>query len=90
VPAAVTAAVFARDGGCVAREVVEVRCWGPLAPHHTWRKGQGGPDEAWNLVTLCAAHHTWVHAYGRRGIVKERGWLRSPPPRGLADPTGIG
>lgn len=37
-------------------------CWGEHHPHHLWLQGQGGPDEPWNLIELCANHHRWVHA----------------------------
>lgn len=54
--------VFTRDGGCVAKALVpQVSCRGAEQAHHLWRKSQGGPDEEWNLKTLCAAHHHWVH-----------------------------
>lgn len=58
----VLADVVRRDGGCVARTiVVEVACWGRLDPHHVLRRSQGGSDDPSNLVTLCRAHHSWVH-----------------------------
>jgi hypothetical protein len=28
-----------------------------LHPHHIWRQGDGGPDEPWNQITVCASHH---------------------------------
>ncbi len=30
---------------------------GPLHPHHIVYSSQGGPDELWNLITLCAFCH---------------------------------
>lgn len=54
--------VLARDRGCVAHGL-DVRCFGPLDPHHLWRRGQGGPDEAENLVTLARTCHSYVHAH---------------------------
>ena len=30
--------------------------------HHIRRRSQGGQDTAENLIWICAAHHTWVHA----------------------------
>jgi hypothetical protein len=31
--------------------------------HHVWFRSKGGPDEKWNLLGLCAAHHLHgVHA----------------------------
>jgi 5-methylcytosine-specific restriction endonuclease McrA len=35
---------------------------GAMHVHHRVRRSQGGQDEPWNLITLCAAHHSWVHA----------------------------
>lgn len=55
--------VFDRDGGCLGRYLLDGRCWGEPAPHHVWRKGQGGPDRLENLVTLCQLHHGWVHGH---------------------------
>lgn len=64
VPAEVRDLVAARDRGCVgARLVPSIKCWGPLDPHHILRRSQGGTNDADNLVTLCRAHHDWVHAH---------------------------
>ena len=30
--------------------------------HHIRRRSQGGQDTAENLIWICAAHHSWVHA----------------------------
>ncbi len=38
--------------------------------HHIWWRSGGGPDDPWNLITLCAAHHQMVH----EGIVQIGGW----------------
>jgi hypothetical protein len=32
-----------------------------LHVHHIWFRSQGGPDDIWNLVTLCNACHDGVH-----------------------------
>lgn len=29
-----------------------------LSHHHIWPRGTGGPDETWNIVTLCADCHS--------------------------------
>lgn len=34
--------------------------WSPEI-HHIIFRSQGGPDEAWNLITLCKVHHQEVH-----------------------------
>jgi len=54
-----------RDGGCLLRDttLTDQACWGRLDPHHVQPRGRGGPDELWNLITLCRAHHDWVHAH---------------------------
>jgi len=58
-----------RDRGCVgARLVTEIACWGPLDPHHILRRSQGGTNDPDNLVTLCRAHHDWVHAHPARSV----------------------
>jgi 5-methylcytosine-specific restriction endonuclease McrA len=75
--------VIQRDGGCVAEHLLPgVECRGGEEVHHLWRRSQGGPDEAWNLKTLCAAHHTWVHAN-----IKEARKLDLLRSRGQTEPT---
>lgn len=75
VPTSVRNDVFARDRGCVAVLLVrDVRCSGPLDPHHVLRRSQGGTDTADNLLTLCRAHHRWVHEHPALSI--EIGLLR--------------
>lgn len=32
-----------------------------LEVHHILYRSHGGPDEAWNLVTLCKQHHMQAH-----------------------------
>lgn len=84
VPAAVYREVAMRDGGCVLARAelagFSGGCWGRLDPHHVWRRSQGGPDEAWNLVLLCRAHHSWVHDSGHGRTI---GLLKSAPPKNL-------
>ena len=38
----------------------------PLQAHHLVHLSQGGPDDAWNLTGVCAAHHLCIHS----------GWVR--------------
>jgi hypothetical protein len=59
--------VLARDGW---------RCQAPrcrsrahLHAHHIIFRSRHGPDTAWNLVTVCAAHHRMIHA----GLIRVRG-----------------
>ena len=33
------------------------RCTQSLEVHHIVKKSQQGPDELWNLITLCNKHH---------------------------------
>lgn len=64
-----------RDRGCVgARLVPDVTCWGPMDPHHILRRSQGGSNDPENLVTLCRAHHDWVH--GNPSASNDLGLLR--------------
>jgi hypothetical protein len=77
VPKAITSEVVLRDGGCVAPSMIPaVKCWGRLDPHHVLRRSQGGPDTPENLVTLCRAHHDWVHTNPKHA--RELGLLKQP------------
>lgn len=45
--------------------------------HHIVLRAQGGPDEAWNLLHVCARVHTWAHDENRAeaerlGIIRRR------------------
>ena len=53
--------VLARDGWeCML-------CGRPAVDtHHILYRSQGGPDEAWNLISLCRTCHDLVHAQGPR------------------------
>lgn len=58
----VVAEVVARDGGCVARDLVpEVECWGPLDVDEVVSRGvrPGGHLDAGNAQALCRGHHEW-------------------------------
>lgn len=55
----------------------ELECKGRLDPHHIVPRGRGGKDLAGNLITLCRAHHDWVHSHPEEATVK--GLLASPP-----------
>lgn len=46
--------------------------------HHVILRGQGGPDELWNLLDACAACHRYVHDHPAESYENE--WLR----KGLA------
>lgn len=37
-----------------------------LEVHHILYRSQGGPDEEWNLITLCDEHHRLAHSNKRR------------------------
>jgi 5-methylcytosine-specific restriction endonuclease McrA len=73
-------ACYARDGGCVMRPELggdrpgPASCYGRLDPHHVLPRGRGGADELSNLVTLCRAHHDWVHAHP--SVARPAGLLR--------------
>jgi hypothetical protein len=63
--------------------VAGIPCTGVLDVHHRMLKGIGGTSRPWRdwlprLITLCRAHHTWVHDKERRlaelaGIIVRRG-----------------
>jgi hypothetical protein len=36
-----------------------------LQIHHINYRSQGGPDEVWNLILLCDAHHRLMHTSKR-------------------------
>lgn len=59
------AAALARDGGCVAGRVVrDVKCAGPLDAHERLPRSRGGsPYDLDNVLTVCRAHHEWIHGH---------------------------
>ena len=64
VPKPIRDQVLARDQGCRAlRLVPEIRCFGPIDPHHVLRRSQGGKDTVENLIAVCRAHHDWIHQH---------------------------
>lgn len=62
-------AVLARDRGCRFPGCGATR---HLHVHHVWHWADGGPTDLANLVTLCGAHHRFVH---------ERAWTVTPASR---------
>ena len=62
IPAAIKRAVLERD----RHRCVVCKKTASLHLHHYKHVAQGGPNTTGNLVTLCANHHTAVHA----GLVK--------------------
>lgn len=74
VPKDIYEAVLARDAGCKAAGVAPGQCQGRIDPHHILRRSQGGPDTMENLVSLCRAHHSWVHDHP--GESYELGFLK--------------
>jgi hypothetical protein len=58
---------FTRDGwrcqapGCGSRA--------HLHAHHVIHRSRNGPDEGWNLVTVCVSHHEMIHS----GCISVRG-----------------
>jgi 5-methylcytosine-specific restriction endonuclease McrA len=43
--------------------------------HHVQFRSEGGPDESWNLLTLCSFCHDEVHAYRLFISVPEDNWI---------------
>ena len=70
IPEKVKQAVFARD---------DLTCqWcmvpgGALDAHHVTRRSQGGPDAAWNLVSVHRICHRYIHEHPTEA--KRRGFL---------------
>ena len=77
VPKDIYEQVLARDGGCVARQLMpEVQCAGRIDPHHALMKSQGGRDTLEDLISVCRAHHNHIHANPARsydlGLLRHR------------------
>lgn len=83
--------VSRRDGGrCRCAELARTLppgavpwppgCRGRRDPHHIWktrRDGRGGPKaDAANMITLCRAHHDWVHTARNKAVAVELGLLK--------------
>ncbi|MEX2627241.1 MAG: DUF222 domain-containing protein [Ilumatobacteraceae bacterium] len=64
IPAATRRHVLARDGGC---RVPGCGCRVRLDLHHVVHRHDGGTNDTWNLVAICAHHHR-AHHRGRLGI----------------------
>src|ERR1039458_1702127 len=53
----------------LCKSILQRDCWkcrscgsrNALHIHHIVFRSQGGPDEAWNLITLCSSCHHGVH-----------------------------
>jgi hypothetical protein len=78
VPSEIREQVLQRDRGCRAQRLVtDIRCWGPIDPHHVLRRSQGGPDTVENLISVCRAHHDWIHQHPARsydlGLLRRSG-----------------
>lgn len=74
-------AVYVRSGGrCEARCCEQCTGQGNQA-HHVRRRSQGGIDDASNLLWVCSACHSEIHA--RPAWARERGllaWQFDPAP----------
>lgn len=64
-----------------------VLCSQTIDPHHkaTQRSHPEWAAKQWNIITLCRAHHDWVHAH--IGLARLLGWYGAPdaddiPPEG--------
>lgn len=67
-----------------------------VAVHHIVYRSHGGPDEPWNLISLCRTHHDWVHRINfpkwylhlmaRTGLMaKQLFWTLQDEPLGWGD-----
>ena len=59
IPPATRKAVLIRDG--MRCQTPGCRCKRHLELHHVLMRSAGGPNEAWNLVTVCSTHHDLIH-----------------------------
>lgn len=57
---------------CAVGYVTHMR---PVAGHHIKTRGAGGGDVEENLIPLCAAHHSEIHAMGIREFLASY-WMR--------------
>lgn len=71
---AVKAEVRARDGHRCRPRYSEECSGGDDHVHHIWLRSAGGPDTAWNLVTVCWRCHNAIHAYP--AAAEAAGWYR--------------
>ena len=77
VPSDIYQQVLARDMGCVGRAYLPfVQCYGRIDPHHVLRRSQGGQDTPDNLISLCRAHHSFVHDHPQQSY--DLGLLKRP------------
>jgi 5-methylcytosine-specific restriction endonuclease McrA len=70
IPTTIKDAVFKRDGWTCQWCLVP---GGSLDPHHRIRRSQGGPDKAWNLVSVHRVCHRYIHEHPTEA--KQRGFL---------------
>lgn len=92
--AAVRAAVFRRDGGCVLERIHGAGpCYGKLTVHHKLKASQGGKYTEANLVAMCASHNDRLESDAAlsslaetMGLVIRRRSMRpvAPPPSPVA------
>ncbi|MCU1370052.1 MAG: hypothetical protein JWO77_1246 [Ilumatobacteraceae bacterium] len=68
-------AIEHRDRGCTVPGCGATR---GLEIHHIWHWEDGGPTETWNLIALCARHHT-LHHQGLLGIAGNADQPRDSP-----------
>lgn len=47
---------FVKSLECVCRHHPEIKCSGPMDPHHQQTRGAGGGDD--QVVPLCRTHHS--------------------------------
>lgn len=71
IPSEVRRRVLDRDGRrcrfCNTKENLHL--------HHIVYRSQGGPDEDWNLITLCLEHHDKVHSSKRTWMPVLRAYI---------------
>lgn len=62
-------------------------CGAPASPpHHLHTRGTGGPDDSWNLLSLCAKHHTEIGTMGNALFMRKYPETRKKIMRALNKP----
>lgn len=71
----VRAAHLAKHPRCEKSTLGGIACLGAVQVHHVRVKGMGGSRRESPAITLCLAHHGWVHDHPR--LAKEAGLMVS-------------
>jgi hypothetical protein len=64
----------------LAASVRDVKCWGPIDPHHIVPVARSPRlrCDVDNIIAVCRGHHDWIDA--NMDEATALGWLALPPP----------